>query len=240
MGSFFLLVLFLFLLPPILLLDWDLTSASSRCARSARRLSIASSSVSCLCALRCRSASASSLCSPFSQPRRWRPRGRGTRRRRRRSRRWSRVRVLGSGRHTSRSWKLGCNSSRRPPLCTSFVAASGLDGGRGTTRLLQDAEGDCTKSYCVNECEHPHAVLAFVSSVHAIHLFFFLVTARPVLFFSYHLLCSVAILSRRPLSFCLRCFPFDVTRCNSFCCVSILCCDRCEFTLITVTLTVDH
>ena len=31
------------------------------------------------------------------------------------------------------------------------------------------------------------------------------------------LLCSVAILSSGPLSLCLRCFPFDVTRCNSLC-----------------------
>ena len=50
---------------------------------------------------------------------------------------------------------------------------------------------------CVNECEHPLAVLGFVSTVRAIHLVVF-VTARPVSCFSYHLLCSVAILSPGP------------------------------------------
>ena len=44
------------------------------------------------------------------------------------------------------------------------------------------------------------------------------------LFFRSPFLCSVAILSPRPLSLCLRCFPFDVTRCiNLLLSVPVLC-----------------
>ena len=53
-------------------------------------------------------------------------------------------------------------------------------------------------------------------------------------------LCSVAILSPGPLSLCLCCFSFDVTWCHSLRWVSILSCNRCEFTLITITLTIDY
>ena len=65
----------------------------------------------------------------------------------------------------------------------------------------------------VSMCEHPLAMLVLFLQCTPSTLLFCDGSSRAL--FSHLFSCCVAILSPGPLSLCLRCFSFDVTRCNS-------------------------